>query len=136
MSHLEENGLFSDSQYGFRSSRSTADLLTVITERVNRALDKQGETRLVALDISKAFDRVWHSGLLHKLRSYGISGKIFEFIDSFLSDRKLKVVLDGQHSSTCSITSGVPQGSILGPIIFLLFINDLPDRLLSIVAIF
>ena len=136
VSHLESNGLFSDAQYGFRSKRSTADLLTVITERISASLDKKGEARLVALDISKAFDRVWHPGLLHKLRSYGISGKIFDTIKSFLSDRKLRVVLDGQHSSTYVVTSGVPQGSILGPILFLLFINDLPDHIMSKVAIF
>ena len=91
VSHLESHGLFSDKQYGFRASRSTTDLLTVITERFYRALDQCGE----ALDISKAFDRVWHAGLLHKLRSYGISGRIFKIIESFLYDRKIKVILDG-----------------------------------------
>ena len=136
VSHLESHGLFSDKQYGFRASRSTTDLLTVITERFYRALDQCGEARVVALDISKAFDRVWHAGLLHKLRSYGISGRIFKIIESFLYDRKIKVILDGQHSSIYSITSGVPQGSILGPILFLIFINDLPDTIISELAIY
>ena len=72
--HLEKCGLFSDFQYGFRSSRSTADLLTVVSDRIARAFNRSGATRAVALDISKAFDRVWHVGLLHKLKSYGISG--------------------------------------------------------------
>ena len=75
--HLEKCGLFSDFQYGFRSSRSTADLLTVVSDRIARAFNRSGATRAVALDISKAFDRVWHAGLLHKLKSYGISGQIF-----------------------------------------------------------
>ena len=136
VSHLESHGLFSDKQYGFRVARSTADLLTVITERFYRALDQCGEARAVALDISKAFDKVWHAGLLHKLKSYGICGRIFRIIESFLHDRKIKVILDGQHSSTYSITSGVPQGSILGPILFLIFINDLPDNIISELAIF
>ena len=70
--HLEKCGLFSDFQYGFRSSRSTADLLTVVSDRIARAFNRSGATQVVALDISKAFDRVWHAGLLHKLKSYGI----------------------------------------------------------------
>ena len=84
---LEKCGLSSDFQYGFRSSRSTADLLTVVSDRIARAFNKSGATRAVALDISKAFDRVWYAGLLHKLKSYGVSGQIFGLISSFLSNR-------------------------------------------------
>ena len=75
--HLEKCDLFSDFQYGFRSSRSTADLLTVASDRIARSFNRSGSTLAVALDISKAFNRIWHAGLLHKLRSYGISGQIF-----------------------------------------------------------
>ena len=82
--HPEKCGLSSDFQHGFRSSRSTADLLTVVSDRIARAFNRSGATRAVALDISKAFDRVWHAGLLHKLKSYGISGQIFGLISSFL----------------------------------------------------
>ena len=74
-------------QYGFRSSWSTADLLTIASDRIARAFSRSGATRAVALDISKAFDMVWHSGLLHKLKSYRISGQIFARISSFLSNR-------------------------------------------------
>ena len=89
--HLEKCGLFSDFQYDFRSSRSTADLLTVVSDRIARAFNRSGATRAVALDISKAFGRGWHAGLLHKLKckSYGISGQIlvlfflFSVIDGF-----------------------------------------------------
>ena len=138
VSHLETNNLFSDHQYGFRRNRSTADHLTVITEKICKALDGNGVARAIALDISKAFDRVWHAGLLHKLSSYGVKGKIFNIIQSFLQNRSLKVVLDGQTSSTFSINAGVPQGSILGPILFLVYINDLPDkdRLFSDIGIY
>ena len=92
--HLENCGLFSDFQYGFRSSRSTADLLTELlsSDRIAKAFNRSGATRAVAPDISKAFDRVWHVGLLHKLKSYGISGQIFGLISFFLSNSRLRVV--------------------------------------------
>ena len=89
----------------------------------------------MALDISKAFDRVWHAGLLHKLRSYGISGQIFGLISSFLSNRRLRVVLDGKSSQEYPVNAGVLQGSILGPTLFLLYISDLPDDVICNIAI-
>ena len=84
----------------------------------------------------KAFDRVWHAGLLHKLESYGISGQIFGLISSFLSNRRLQVVLDGKSSQEYPVNAGVPQGSILGPTLFLLYINDLPDDVICDIAIY
>ena len=126
---------FSDSQYGFRSSRSTADLLTVVSDRIARAFNRSGATRAVALDISKAFDRVWHAGLLHKLKSYGISGQIFGLI-SFLSNRWLRVVLDGKSSQEYPVNARVPQGFILGPTFFLLYVNDLPDDIICDISIY
>ena len=134
--HLENCSLFSDFQYGFRSSRSTKDLLTVVSDRIARAFNKSGATRTVALDISKAFDRVWHGGLLHKLKSYGISGKIFGVISSFLSNRWFRVVVVGKSSQEYPVNAGVPQGSILVPTLFLLSINDLPDDVICNIAIY
>lgn len=128
---LESHELLSDMQYGFRHSRSTGDLLSYVTEHISRVLDKQGETRSVALDISKAFDKVWHQGLLTKLRCYGITGQLHKLLASFLQDRQMSVVLDGQRSSNKQINAGVPQGSILGPTLFLVYINDLPDGMIS-----
>ena len=111
-----KSGLFSDFQYGFRSSQSNVDLLIVVSERTARAFNRSGATQTVALDISKAsIDRVWHAGLLHKLRSYGISGQVFGLISSFLSNRRLRVVLDGKSSQEYPVNAGVPQGFILGP---------------------
>ena len=96
--HLKKCGLFSDFQCCFRSSRSTADLLTVGSDRIATAFNSSGATRAVALDIYKAFDRVWHAGLLHKLKSYEIPGQIFGLISSFLNNRRLRVVMDGKSS--------------------------------------
>ena len=84
--HLEKCGLFSDFWCGYRPSRSTADLLTVVSDKTARYFNRSRATGAVALDISKAFDRVWHGGLLHKLKSSGISGQIFRLISSFLSN--------------------------------------------------
>ena len=134
--HVEKCGLFSDFQYGFRSSRSTADLLTVVSDRIARASNRSRATRAVALDISKAFDRVWHAGLLHKLKSYGISGQIFGLISSFLSNRQLQVVLDWKSSQEYPVNAGVPQGSILDPTLSLLYINDLSDDVICNIAIY
>ena len=134
--HIDKCGLFWNVQYTFRSSRSTADLLTVLSDRIARAFNRSGATGTVALDISKTFDRVWHAGLLHKLKSYGISGQIFGLISSFLSNRQLWVVLDGKSSQEYPVNAGVPQSSILGPALFLQYINDLPDDIFGNIAIY
>ena len=86
--------------------------------------------------ISKAFDRVRHAGLLHKLKAYGISGQIFDLISSFLSNRRLRVVLDGKSSQEYPVNAGVPQSSILGPTLFLIYINDLPDDVICDITIY
>ena len=133
--HLEKCGLFSVFQYGFRSSQSTSDLLTVVSDRVVRAFNRSGGTRAVALDISKAFDRVWHAGLYHKRKYYGMLGQIYGLI-SCLSNRGLRVVLNGKSSQEYPVNAGVPQGSILGPTLFLLYINDFPDNVICDIAIY
>ena len=91
----------------------------------------------MALDISKAFDRVWHAVLLHKLKSYRILGQIFGLISSFLSNRQLRLFLDGKSSQEYPVNAGVPEGSIVGPTtLFLLHINDLPDGVICDIAIY
>ena len=134
--HLKNCGLFSDFQYDFGSSRSIADLLTVVCDGIVSAFNRPGATVTVALDISKAFDRVWHSGLLHKLKSCGISGQILGLISSFLSNMQLRVVLDEKSSEEYAVNSGFPQGSIPGPTFFLLYINDLPDDVICNIAVY
>ena len=88
------------------------------------------------LDISKAFDKVWHDGLLFKLKNYGISGFLFTIIEDFLANRQQRVVLNGKSSSWSSITTGVLQGSVLGPLFFLIYINDLVDNISSEAKLF
>ena len=100
-------------------------------------LNRSGATRAVTLDIFNAFDRIWPDGPLHKrLKTYGISGQIFGLISSFLSNRRLRVILDGKSSKEYQVNGGVPQGSILGPTLFLLWINDLPDDGICNIAIY
>ena len=118
--HVEKCGFLSDFQYGFWSSRSTADFLAVVSDRIVWDFNRSRAARAVALYISKAFDRVcWHAGLLHKLKPYGISDQIFGLIPSFLSNRRLRVVLDGKSSQEYPVNAGVLQRSILGPKLFL-----------------
>ena len=87
------------------------------------------DVRRAFLDLSKAFDRVWHDGLMYKLKTLGICGNYCGLIHSFLSDRHQRVVLNGQSSKWSHIMAGVPQDSILGPLLFLVYINDLPEGL-------
>ena len=107
-----------------------------MSDRIDKAFNRSGATRAVPLDISKAFDMVWHSVLLHKLTSYVISGQIFGTISSFLNNRPLRAVLHGNSSQEYPVNAGVPQGSILGPTLFLLHINDLPDDVICDIAIY
>ena len=134
--HLEKCGLLSDFRYGFRFSQWTADLLTIVSDRINRAFNRSGTTWAVTLDISKAFDRVWHAGLLHKSKFCGIPGQIFGLISSFLSSRLLRVVLDGKSSWEGPFNAGVLQCSIFRPTLFSLYINDPPDDVSCNIAIY
>ena len=110
--------------------------MTVVSDRIARAFNRSGATTAVALDISKAFDTVWHAVVLHIGKSCGISGHIFSLISSFLSNRWLWVVLYGKTSQEYPVNAGVPQGSILGPTLFLLYINDLPDDVICNIAVY
>ena len=136
--HFVCNKLSTPSQSGFLPGDSCiAQLLSIIHE-IQTSLDSNppADVRGVFLDISKAFDKVWHKGLPYKLKSYGVEGELLSLLDCYLRDRKQRVVLNGQNSDQSIINSGVPQGSVLGPLLSLTYINDLPDGIMSICKIF
>jgi hypothetical protein len=125
--HLEEHGLFSDSQHGFRSGRSCLTQLLDHYDRVICALESGANCDVVYLDYAKAFDKVDIGILMNRMREKGISGKIGRWILAWLSGRVQAVLADGDISSSSLVTSGVPQGSVLGPLLFLIMIDSIGD---------
>ena len=121
---------------GFRPNDSTINQLLKIVHDIYNGLELQKEARMVFLDVSKAFDRVWHEGLLFKLRQLGIEGTLLNFIGSYLSNRFQRVTISGQSSPLLPVEAGVPQGSILGPLLFLVYINDITDNIVCDIKLF
>ena len=105
-------------------------------ESIHSSLDIKLEVRSVYLDMSKAFDKVWHEGLIFKLKQNGIDGKLLGLFESYLCNRKQRVVINGSESVWGKIDAGVPQGSVLGPLLFLIYINDLEDGIKSQIKFF
>ena len=116
--HLNANRLLSENESGFRPGDSTVNQLLAITHKIYSGFDQipSRETRAVFLDLSKAFDRVWHAGLLYKLEGNGISGNLLKLIRSFHSHRQQRVTFNEQSSEWREVSAGVPQGFVLGPL--------------------
>ena len=134
--HLQNNNILSSLQSGFIPGDSTVNQLAYLYHTFCEALDAGKEVCAVFCDISKAFDRVWHAGLIHKLEVAGVTEEALEWFRNYLSNRRQRVVLPGASSDWAYIRAGVPQGSILGPLLFLVYINDIVENIGSHIRLY
>ena len=136
LKHLDEYNILADCQHGFRARRSCETQLLTLADELVSGLDKSQQHDIIVLDFSKPFDRVPHERLLPKMDHYDVSGSTLEWIGAFLTDRVQQVKVEGATSYSIQVLSGVPQGTVLGPLLFLVFINDLPDCVESEIRLF
>lgn len=128
-SYLEANQFLNSSQFGFRKNRSTQHAVTILTDHIRRGIDNSILTGAAYIDLSKAFDTVDHGCIISKLKCYGIAGRELSWFESYLFNRKQFVVLDNTKSPMESVLCGVPQGSVLGPLLFVILMNDISSAL-------
>ena len=134
--HLSKHNILCDQQHGFRQSRSCETQLVITINDFAESLNRNEQTDVIFLDFSKAFDKVSRQHLFHKLHHYGIRGDLLTWIKGFVSNRVQQVVVDSQQSNLTAVTSGVPQGTVLAPLLFLCFINDLPNGIMSKIKLY
>ena len=136
MKHLTAGDLLAAGQHGFRSRRSCNTQLLEVINEWSLIIEQGDPIDTLYMDFQKAFDSVPHERLLNKLQSYGVSGKVLKWVKAFLTGRQQQVVVGGQASAWAPVSSEVPQGSVLGPALFILYINDLPEAVQSSVKLF
>ena len=134
--YFRDNDLIYKYQSGFLPECSTTHHLVHLYDSISEAFDRGLKVQMVFGDISKAFDKVWHAGLLFKLKNMGVTEELLAWISNYLCDRQQQVVLQGESSCWADINAGVPQGSVLGPLLFLFYINDMEEGLTSKLTLF
>jgi hypothetical protein len=134
--HLQRNKLIYEYQSGFLPKYSTVYQLLEMYNCILNSLEKKEISCFVFCDFSKAFDKVWHKGLLHKIKPHGVDSNLLSWFSSYLQDRQQRVVINNSSSSLCNVSAGVPQGSVLVPLLFILYINDIAENLISLSRLF